>query len=171
MIHKIKMGHNLLWFGSTVLYVVGFVILNICHIYFLCYIIKTLNAYQYLYTSFCLKYISLIFSSGILQIRCHLESLMLQIEDLLIINKTHFFLTSWKSNYQSIFWNSLKFSKFLILSSSTKNVTQFKWSLGNATLTIITLFKILASNYLYSYQVHQSIHVMEYTYKPRCHKL
>lgn len=109
MIHKIKMGHNLLWFGSTVLYVVGFVILNICHIYFLCYIIKTLNAYQYLYTAFCLKYISLIFSSGILQIRCHLESLMLQIEDLLIINKTHFFLTSWKSNYQSIFWNSLSF--------------------------------------------------------------
>lgn len=107
MIHKIKMGHNLLWFGSTVLYVVGFVIFNICHIYFLCYIIKTLNAYQYLYTAFCLKYISLIFSSRILQIRCHLESLMLQIEDLLIINK-HIFLTSWKSN-NHFFWNSLSF--------------------------------------------------------------
>lgn len=132
MIHKIKMGHNpwiydLLWFGSTVLCVVGFDIFNICHIYFLCFIIKKLNAYQYLYTAFCLKYISLIFSSGILKIRCHLESLMLQIEDLLIINKTHFFLTSWKSNYQSIFWNSLSFQNswfYLHLQKMSPNSSQ-----------------------------------------------
>lgn len=134
------MGHNLLWFGSTVLYVVGFVILNICHIYFLCYIIRTLNAYQYLYTAFCLKYISLIFSSGILQIRCNLESLMIQIEDLLILNKTHFF------NILKIKL-PIKFSKFLILSSSTKmSSTSSQVVSGNATLTIITLLKILASN-------------------------
>lgn len=153
------MGHNLLWFGSTVLCVVGFDIFNICHIYFLCYIIKTLNAYQYLYTAFCLKYISLIFSSGILQIRCNLESLMLQIEDLLIINKTHFF-NILKIKLPINFLEITKFSKFLILSSSTKMLpTSSQVVSGNATLTIITLFKILASNYLYSYQVHQSIHV------------
>lgn len=157
MIHKIKLGHNLLWFGSTGLYVVGFVIFNICHIYFLCYIIKTLNAYQYIYTAFC--NISLIFSSGILQIRCHLESLMLQIEDLLIINKTHFF-NILKIELPINFMEFTKFSKFLILSSSTKmSPTSSQVVSGNATLTIITLFKILASNYLYSYQVHQSIHV------------
>lgn len=121
--------------------------------------IKTLNAYQYLNTAFCLKYISLIFSSGILQIRCNLESLMLQIEDLLIINKTHFF-NILKIKLPINFLKFTKFSKFLILSSSTKmSPTSSQVVSGNATLTIITLFKILASNYLYSYQVHQSIHV------------
>lgn len=123
------------------------------HLFFMLY-------HQNLYTAFCLKYISLIFSSGILQIRCNLESLMLQIEDLLIINKTHFFLTSWKSNYQSIFWNSLSFqNSWFYLHLQKCHRLPAKWSLGNATLTIITLFKILASNYLYIYQVHQSIHV------------
>lgn len=121
--------------------------------------LECLSVIQYLYTAFCLKYISLIFSSGILQIRCNLESLMLQNEDLLIINKTHF-LTSWKSNYQSIFWNSLSFqNSWFYLHLQKCHRLPAKWSLGNATLTIITLFKILASNYLYSYQVHQSIHV------------
>lgn len=134
MIHKIKLGHNLLWFGSTVLYVVGFVIFNICHIYFLCYIIKTLNAYQYLYTAFCLKYISLIFSSGILQIRCNLESLMLQIEDLLIINK-HIFFNILKIKLPINFLEITKFSKFLILSSSTKmSPTSSQVVSGNANL-------------------------------------
>lgn len=119
------MGHNLLWFGSTVLYVVGFVILNICHIYFLCYIIKTLNAYQYLYTAFCLKYISLIFSSGILQIRCHLESLMLQIEDLLIINKTHFFQHP-ENQTTNQFYGIHQVFKILDFIFIYKNVTDFQ---------------------------------------------
>lgn len=131
------------------------------HFFFMLYHqnLECLSVIQYLYTAFCLKYISLIFSSGILQIRCHLESLMLQIEDLLIINKTHFF-NILKIKLPINFLEFTKFSKFLILSSSTKmSPTSSQVVSGNATLTIITLFKILASNYLYSYQVHQSIHV------------
>lgn len=123
------------------------------HLFFMLYHQNLECIYQYLYTAFC--YISLIFSSGILQIRCHLESLMLQIEDLLIINKTHFF-NILKIKLPINFLNSLSFqnSWFYLMSPTSSQVVS-----GNATLTIITLFKILASNYLYSYQVHQSIHV------------
>lgn len=71
-----------------------------------------------------------------------------------------FFFNILKIKLPINFLEFTKFSKFLILSSSTKmSPTSSQVVSGNATLTIITLFKILASNYLYSYQVHQSIHV------------